>query len=521
VEDDKLFAGRVPASMACAHGRAPPATRVWRRRLARIPADNDRSFGSIMPEPDHSSGGQLRLPPLFHFAPLLIPVALSAQRDAARTLEREILKQLVEINTSDSAGHTREAAEVLQQRLIGAGMPEADVQVLGYDPRYQSLVARYRGRNAGAKPILLMAHLDVVDARKEDWSSDPYVFREQDGYYYGRGTSDDKFGAAMLVASFIRYKKEGFVPDRDIIIALTADEETTGNSIQWLVQKHRELVDADFALNADAGGGELREGKAIAFSVQTAEKVYLSFEFSVRNKGGHSSLPEPDNAIYRLSDALARLARHTFPVRLNETTRGFFDGAAKNQPAAIAADMHALARLGDAAAARRLSTVPYYNSVMRTTCVATRLFAGHADNALPQLARATVNCRMLPDDPADSVEAVLRRVAADTAIHISRIGTAAPSPASPLRRDVMGPVELLARQMWPDAAIVPEMSTGATDGAFTRNAGIPTYGVAAVFERVDDVRAHGKDERIRVKSYHDAAEFWYQLVKQLTSHTGA
>jgi acetylornithine deacetylase/succinyl-diaminopimelate desuccinylase-like protein len=452
---------------------------------------------------------------------LVIPAALTAQRDAARTLEREILKQLVEINTSDSAGHTREAAEALQSRLVAAGIPAADVQVTGYDPKYQCLVARYRGRNPAAKPILLIGHLDVVDARKEDWTFDPYVFREQDGYYWGRGTSDDKFGAAMLVASFIRYKQEGFVPDRDIIIALTADEETTGNSIKWLVEKHRDLIDAEYALNADAGGGEIKNGKRIAFTVQTAEKVYLTFQLEVRNKGGHSSLPEPNNAIYRLTDGLGRLERHTFPVRLNETTRAFFAGAARNQPPEIAADMRAVSASADPAAARRLSKVPYYNSVMRTTCVATRLFAGHADNALPQLARATVNCRMLPDDPADSVEAVLRRVVADTAIHFSRAEPATPSPASPLRRDIMGPVEQLVKRMWPDAAIVPEMSTGATDGAFTRNGGIPTYGVAAVFERIDDVRAHGKDERIGIRSYHEAAEFWYQMVKLLSSRTGA
>jgi acetylornithine deacetylase/succinyl-diaminopimelate desuccinylase-like protein len=452
---------------------------------------------------------------------LFAPAALVAQRDAARALEREILKQLVEINTSDSAGHTREAAEAMQKRLVAAGLPPADVQVTGYDPKYQCLVARYRGRNPAAKPILLIGHLDVVDARKEDWTFDPYIFREQDGYYWGRGTSDDKFGAAMLVASFIRYKQEGFIPDRDIIIALTADEETSGNSIKWLVEKRRDLIDAEYALNADAGGGEIKDGKRIAFTVQTAEKVYLTFQLEVRNKGGHSSLPEPNNAIYRLAGGLARLERHTFPVRLNETTRAFFAGAAKNQPAAISADMRAVAQAADPAAARRLSKVPYYNSVMRTTCVATRLFAGHADNALPQVARATVNCRMLPDDPADSVEAVLRRVVADTAIHFARAEPAAPSPASPLRRDIMGPVEQLVKRMWPDAAIVPEMSTGATDGAFTRNGGIPTYGVAALFERLDDIRAHGKDERIFIQSYHEAAEFWYQLVKLLSSRTGA
>jgi len=448
----------------------------------------------------------------------LLAAPLAAQRsDATKTLERELLKQLVEINTSDSAGRTREAAEAMQKRLIAAGLPAADVRVLGHLPKYQNLVARFRGRDPRAKPILLMAHLDVVDARKEDWSFDPYQFRELDGYYYGRGTSDDKFGAAMLVASFIRYKQEGYVPDRDIIIALTSDEETSGDAIQWLVKQQRPLIDAEYALNADAGGGELKDDKYVAFSVQTAEKVYLSFQLEVKNQGGHSSLPVPNNAIYRLSDGLARLSKHTFPVRLNETTKAYFEGKAKSQPAAIAADMVKLARTNDAAAAARLSAVPFYNSAMRTTCIATRLFAGHADNALPQVARATVNCRMLPDDPADSVEAVLKRVVADTAIHFTRIDPATPSPASPLRADVMDPIGQLVKKMWPDATIVPEMSTGATDGAYTRNGGIPTYGVAGVFEKIEDHRAHGKDERIRVKSYHDAAEFWYQLVKQLTS----
>jgi acetylornithine deacetylase/succinyl-diaminopimelate desuccinylase-like protein len=378
-------------------------------------------------------------------------------------------------------------------------------------------VARYRGNKPSAKPILLMAHLDVVDARKEDWSFDPYQFREADGYYYGRGSSDNKAGAAMLVANFIRYKREGFVPNRDIIIVLTADEETTSRSIEWLVKEHRDLIDADFALNTDGGGGELQNGKPVSFTVQTAEKVFLTFELEVRNKGGHSSVPEPDNAIYRLSNGLARLAQYNFPVRLNETTRAFFQRAATNQPAKVAADMRAVAKSQDAAAAKRLSAVPYYNSVMRTTCVATRLFAGHADNALPQLARATVNCRMLPDDPPDSVEAALRRVVADTAIHFSRKAPPTPSPASPLRPDVMRPVEQLVAKMWPTAAVVPEMSTGATDGLHTRNGGIPTYGVSAIFERVDDIRAHGRDERVGVKAYHEAAQYWYELVKALAS----
>jgi acetylornithine deacetylase/succinyl-diaminopimelate desuccinylase-like protein len=448
---------------------------------------------------------------------ILLPASLHSQADAHRQLEREIFAELININTSDSAGHTREAAEAMARRLVNAGFPTADVQVLGASPRYQNLVARYRGSGRGGRPILLMAHLDVVDARREDWSFDPYAFKELDGYYYGRGTSDNKAGCAMLIANFIRLKREGFVPDRDLIVVLTADEETSSDAIKWLVTQRRDLIDADFALNSDGGGGELRDGKAIAFGVQTAEKVYQSFRLEVRNKGGHSSLPEPDNAIYRLSEGLARLAKHEFPVRLNETTRALFQQAAAVNPAAMAADMRAVSRSTDTAAARRLSVVPYYNSIMRTTCVATRLMAGHADNALPQLATALVNCRMLPDDPPDRVQAQLVRVLADTAIHISRAGESTPSPASPLRPDVIGPMEKLVQQMWPGAVVIPEMSTGATDGLYVRNAGIPVYGVSAIFERIDDIRAHGRDERVGVKAFHDAAEFWYRIVKVLAS----
>jgi len=443
-------------------------------------------------------------------------VAQPAKDPAAKALEREILKQLIEINTSDSAGHTAEAAQALATRLVAAGLPPADVRVLGYSPRYQSLVARYRGRAGGKPPILLMSHLDVVDARREDWSTDPYQFVERDGFYYGRGTSDVKDGAAMLVANFIRYKKEGFVPDRDLIIVLTADEETTGESISWLLREHRELVDAEYALNTDGGGGDYRDGKPIRFNVQAAEKVYQSFTLEVRNKGGHSSRPVPDNAIYHLARGLARLADAQFPVRLNEVTRAFFERGATAEQPAVAADMRLVARTGDPAAARRLSrSSPYYNSVLHTTCVATRLVAGHADNALPQLARATVNCRIEPDEPVDSVEARLRRIIADTAIHFARAAVAHPSPPSPLRRDVMGPVEALAGKYWPRVPVVPEMSTGASDGLYTRNAGIPTYGVGAVFEDMNDSRAHGRDERVGVREYHLAAEYWYELVKRL------
>lgn len=433
-----------------------------------------------------------------------------------RALEREILEQLVEINTSDSARRTREAADAMAQRLVAAGLPAADVQVIETTPGYFNLVARYRSAGRGAKPILLMAHLDVVPARREDWSFDPFEFREQDGYYYGRGSTDNKAGAATLVANFIRYKREGFVPRRDLIIVLTADEETSSDGISGLLERHRDQIDAAYALNTDVGGGDIRDGKAIAFAVQSAEKVYLSFQLEVRNKGGHSSVPDADNAIYRLAAGLGRLAEFTFPIRLNETTRASFTQGAATQPPDVAADMRAVVRTGDSAAARRLSAIaPSYNAQLRTTCVATRLFAGHADNALPQLARATVNCRLLPDHPPDSAEATLRSVLADTAIHVSRVAEPTLSPPSPLAPEVMRPIEALVRRMWPGAAIVPEMSTGATDGLYVRNAGIPVYGVSAVFEQINDIRAHGRDERIGVKAFHDAAQFWYELVKAL------
>ena len=447
---------------------------------------------------------------------LLFSGSLSAQQADQRALQRDLLKELIEINTSDSARQTRRAAQAMADRLVAGGIPREDVQVIETSPGIANLVARYRSRGGSAKPILLMAHIDVVGARKEDWSFDPFTFREEEGYYYGRGSNDNKAGAAMLVANFIRYKREGFVPNRDLIIVLTGDEETTGEAIQSLVNKHRQLVDADFALNTDGGGGELRDREPVAFLVQTAEKVYLTFQLEVRNKGGHSSVPEKDNAIYRLTNALNRLAQFEFPVRLNETTRAALTHGAATQPRQLAADMRSVARNADPAAVRRLSAAaPYYNALLRTTCVATRLFAGHADNALPQLARATVNCRLLPDHPPDSAEATLRRVLGDTAIHMKRDREPTLSPASPLRPEVMEPVTNLAKKMWPGAVVVPEMSTGATDGLYVRNAGIPVYGVSAVFERIDDIRAHGRDERIGVKAYHDAAKYWYELVKTL------
>ena len=448
-----------------------------------------------------------------------VPSLTQAQADptaAHRQLARGILEQLIAINTTDSAGNTPQAAQAMAARLLAAGFPTSDVTVLGPDQRLGNLVARFRGRGSGKRPILLMAHLDVVEARREDWSVDPFTFLEQDGYFYGRGSADNKAGVAILVANFIRYHQEGFVPDRDLILLLTADEETTGASIEWLLRSHRDLVDADYALNTDAGDPILKGGRRVMFVVQASEKVYLSFRLEVTDNGGHSSRPTKENAIYRLAQGLVRLAAFEFPVTLNEVTRAFFERSAAIDTGQVARDMHAIAGTPpDPAAATRLAASPYYNAMMRTTCVATRLDGGHADNALPQAARAVVNCRILPGESPAEVERTLRRVLADERIAVTPIGSAVASPPSPLRPDVMQAIGRLVAAQFPGVPVVPEMATGASDGLFTRNAGIPTYGVSALFQDPDDVRWHARDERISVEVFYDALEFWYRMVKTL------
>ncbi|HEX6051609.1 MAG TPA: M20/M25/M40 family metallo-hydrolase, partial [Gemmatimonadaceae bacterium] len=450
-------------------------------------------------------------------------VAAQAPLEAHQQLARDIYKELIEINTTTDAdpGGTTTAAEAMAARLKAAGFPDADVQVVSSGPRDGNLIARYRGNGAtGRKPILLLAHLDVVAARKEDWSNDldPFTFTERDGYYYGRGTADDKAMAAIWIANLIRMKREGYVPDRDLIVALTADEEGGDhNGVDWLLKNRRELIDAAYALN-EGGGGYLKNGKPFSHNVQAAEKVYYDFTWEVRNKGGHSSRPVKDNAIYRLSEALARLSTFEFPVKLNEVTRGYFEKLATVETGQTAADMRAVARNpNDTAAARRLSAHPVYNATMRTTCVATQLEGGHAPNALPQLARATVNCRVLPDHDIADVRETLVRVAGDTAVHVSPTPERRGGPPSPLSDEVMRPVERLTREMWPGIPVVPVMATGATDGWYLRAAGIPTYGVSGLFGDMDDSRAHGRDERMLVKSFFEGQEFLYRLVKELSS----
>src|SRR3954462_5419652 len=444
--------------------------------------------------------------------------ALPAQSGPNDQRARPIYKELVEINTTDTpAGNVTRAADAMAARLKGAGFAEKDVQVLGPDPRKHNLVARYRGTGA-RRPLLLLAHLDVVDAKRGDWTFDPFVFREQDGWFYGRGTSDDKGMASQFVANLIRLKEERFTPDRDLILALTADEEGGDfNGAEWLVENHRDLVDAEFAIN-EGGGGTMRHGKYLTNEVQASEKVYQDFRLEVTNPGGHSSFPVKDNAIYHLAAGLSRLSALEFPVQLNEITRGYFQRSAdvETDPS-VAADMRAVAAsTPDAAAAARLSEkLPYWNSMMRTTCVATRLSGGHANNALPQLATGNVNCRILPGVSVDSVKQTIIDTLADPKITVSLVRDAHPSQPAVLREDVMGAVESLTKDMFPGVVVVPVMSTGATDGLYFRNAGIPTFGIDGTFGDIDDVRAHGRDERVGIKQYFEGLEFQYRLIKAL------
>ncbi len=442
--------------------------------------------------------------------------AATTSTTAWQQLGRNILEELININTTDSVGNVTTAAEAVAARLRAAGFPAQDVHLFGPNPRKGNLVARLHGTGA-RKPLLLLAHLDVVEARREDWSFDPFKFFEQDGYFYGRGTSDDKDMAAIWASILLRFKQEGFQPDRDIILALTADEEGGDfNGVKWLLQNHRDLIDAAYCFN-EGGGGEIKNGKHLLNEVQASEKVYLSFQLEVKNRGGHSSIPTKDNAIYHLAEGLTRLSRYEFPAHLDEITRTFFERTAAWESGQLAIDMKAVASVPpNTDAVTRLSQVPYYNALMRTTCVATRLTGGHADNALPQMARAVVNCRILPGESPDTVEQTLRRVLADPEIAVTEIAPPKPSPASPLSSEVMTPIEKTTAEMWPGVPVVPVMSTGATDGLYLRNAGIPTYGVSGLFEDIDDIRAHGRDERVGVKSFYEGQEFLYRLVKRVS-----
>ena len=441
--------------------------------------------------------------------------------EAERQLARAIYKEMVEIKSGFSTGATTPVAEAVARRLKAAGFPDSDVFVGGASPNKANVVVRYHGTGR-RRPILLLAHTDVVEAKREDWSMDPFTFVEKDGYFYGRGTGDDKAQAAIWIANLIRYKREGFRPDRDIVVALTADEEGGGpyNGVEWLLKNKRPLIDAEFARN-EGGWGESMNGKPLSNDVQLSEKYVVNYRFEVRNKGGHSSLPVPDNAIYHLAGALERLANYGFPLKTNEVTRAYFRAMSKIQTGPIAKDLAAVADGDTAAMARVAQASTAWNATLRTTCVATQLEGGHAKNALPQLAAANVNCRVQPDDPVDYVTSTLKRVVNDTAVAIVVEGTPQSGKPSPLRDDLMTAVNAATSDVWPSVPTVPMMVMGATDGMYLRAAGIPTYGVQGIFYDPEDIRFHGRDERVKVESFYHAQTFLYDLVKRLAGAPSA
>jgi len=445
----------------------------------------------------------------------------------AKQYARTTFRELIEINTTDSVGNVTAAAEAMVKRLRAAGFTEKDIRLAGPRDNKKNLVVRYQG-SGKRKPVLFIGHLDVVEARREDWTSDPFVFLEKDGYFYGRGTEDMKAGDALLVTSFVRLKQEGYLPDRDLILALTADEEGgTANGVDWLLKNHRDWIAAEYAINLDGGEFERDHDKHLLAGLQAGEKVYVDYQFESLNPGGHSSLPSQDNAIYHLAGALSRLQKFSFPVDMNEITRNYFLKTAALSSGQTAEDMRAVAKEPpDHNAIERLSESAYFNSLLHTTCVATLLTGGHAANALPQMARANVNCRIFPGEDPEAVRKTLEKVAADPKVTVTVVpfrdetGTVIPPvgvPSSPLLPEVVRAEEKTVHAFWPSLPVVPTMSTGATDGRFLRIAGIPTYGIACMFFDVNDTRAHGKDERVAVQDFDQGVEISYNLIKTLSS----
>jgi acetylornithine deacetylase/succinyl-diaminopimelate desuccinylase-like protein len=451
---------------------------------------------------------------------LALPVAAHAvELTTAQQAFREIYQELIEINTTDSVGDTVKAAEAMAARLRAGGLPVNDVRVIATAPRKGNVVARLRGTGA-RKPILLLAHLDVVEAARADWESDPFRLQEVDGQFRGRGVIDDKAMAAIFIANLIEFANEGFRPERDIIVALTTDEELSDsphNGVRFLLQNHRDLIDAEFAIN-EGGGAALRNGQPFRIGIQLAEKVYQTYVLEVTDPGGHSASGRRDNAIYRLTDALHRLSQFDFPPLLNAVTRGYFERLARLETGATVDAIKALlAGSTDPAVLAPLTNRPDTNAQMRTTCVPTVLEAGHADNALPQAARATVNCRILPDEPVADVERTLKRVIDDEKVTLTRKGVAVLSSPSSINPEVLQAVARLTAEMWPGVTLNTTMSAGYTDNRWLRNAGIPAYGASGLFSDAGKNGVHGRNERVGVKEVYDSKEFLYRLVKQLAA----
>lgn len=447
---------------------------------------------------------------------------------ADRTLAHDLFKQLIETNTTDSVGSVTAAATAMRERLLAAGFAAEDLKLLGPNKLKMNLVVTYHGKpGSSLKPILAICHLDVVEAKKEDWTTDPFVFTEKDGFFYGRGTQDIKEGDAALVYTLIRMKREGFMPDRDLVVALTADEEGgKSNGVDWLIQHHPELMKAEFVINPDAGGVSGQDGKATDFDVEATEKTYADFHVTATNKGGHSSLPTTDNAIYHVANALLKLEKTPFPVEMNAVTTAEFEQMSKVLHGQVAADMKTVAaNPADEAAVVRLSAIPDWNSTMRTTCVATMMSAGHAPNALPQRAMANVNCRILPGHSGQQTQQTLIKLFDDPTLKVDFVTDAGmvmgkgdermSAPPPPVNKTVQGALDKTVHELWPGLAIVPMMSQGATDSIYTVAAGIPSYGLSGFQIDEGDDRMHGMNERLGVESYYKGVEFTYLFMTAL------
>ena len=445
--------------------------------------------------------------------------AASAKARAGEAEFRALYKELVEINTTLSVGSCTEAASAMKARLVAAGYAEEQLHlVVPPDrPKDGNLIALLPGSNAKLKPVLLLAHIDVVEANRADWERDPFKLVEEDGFYYARGSADDKAMAAVFADMMVRYKKEKYRPKRGIKLALTCGEETpnTFNGVSYLIQNHRDLIDAAFALNEGGGGRYDKDSGVYRYvAVLAAEKVYQDFTLSTVNKGGHSSRPTPDNAIYQLAHALDKVEAHQFTVEFSDTTRAYFEKFGVIEGGTKGADMIAAAKNGDAAAIERLKADPSMNAILRTNCVATQISGGHAPNALPQRATANVNCRMFPGNTAEEVKAELIAAIADPGVTVEFQAT--PEKAGvqpPLSAEIVGPVEVLSGDMFPGLAVIPIMSSGATDGRFLTPAGIPTYGISGMLGDGATGGAHGLNERIRVQALLEGREFLYRLTK--------
>ena len=437
---------------------------------------------------------------------------------ADQALGRTLYKELIEINTTHAHGST-DAARTIEKHLLEAGYPAADVVFIAPDdhPDKGNVIVRIHGKGKG-KPVLFLGHLDVVEAKRDDWSVDPFKLTEKDGYFYGRGAMDMKDGIAAMLETFIRLRREGFVPDRDLIGAFTADEEAGGNANgpAFLLKEHRALIDAGLMVSFDGAGGDLKNGKRVAFRVATSEKTYITYTLETTSAGGHGSLPTPDNAIYRLVAGLGRIDAYRFPVVMTGTTRAFFAKMADLDPGPQSADMRSVAAdAPDLAAAERLSQNVYFNAQLHTTCVATLISGGHAENALPQRAQATIQCRMMPGDTEQHVRETLTTVLNDPRISIKLDAPPIVSPESPVSKEFFGKVTRVVESMWPGAPVVPSMATGFGDSRQTRNAGIPSYDLSGRWMELGENRAHGRDERVGVQSFDENVEYTYRIVKAM------